>query len=199
MKLTDYDNQTVRLTAVDGEAFEGVARTFPAEYGLREYGREEEGIRLGTSVFFAGWIKTIEPMDPKELCGFYGAESVSDEIRELYRDLKHAWCAETCAPRMRPDWSEDNPTLGQCSIAVFVVQDLLGGRVYGVPLPDGSFHCYNEVGGMTFDLTSEQFGEEKLNYVNNPEQFREVHFASEEKRARYELLKKRLEDYRAQK
>ena len=41
-------------------------------------------------------------------------------------------------------------------------------------------------------LTSEQFEGEELCYENNPEQFREVHFAKEEKRQRYELLKKRL-------
>ena len=48
------------------------------------------------------------------------------------------------------------------------------------------------VGDSVFDLTSELFGEEKLDYENNPEQFRDIHFAKEEKRQRYELLKKRL-------
>ncbi len=43
-----------------------------------------------------------------------------------------------------------------------------------------------------FDLTSEQFGEEKLSYENNSEQFRNVHFAKEEKRLRYEYLKAEL-------
>ena len=124
---------------------------------------------------------------------FYGWERVSPEILKLYDDLKKVWSAETCAPRMRGDWSEENPTLGQCSITAFLVQDLLGGRVYGVPLPDGNFHCYNVVDGTVFDLTSEQFGEEKLVYTDNPEQFREVHFAKEEKRLRYELLKRKLE------
>ena len=46
-----------------------------------------------------------------------------------------------------------------------------------------------------FDLTSEQFGDEKLSYEDNPEQFREVHFAKEEKLLRYELLKERLNAY----
>ena len=41
-------------------------------------------------------------------------------------------------------------------------------------------------------LTSEQFGDEKLCYENNPEQSREVHFAKEEKRLRYEYLKSEL-------
>ena len=72
------------------------------------------------------------------------------------------------------------------------MQDFFGGRVYGVPLPDGGFHCFNDVDGCVFDLTSEQFGQEKLDYSHCPEQFREIHFAKEEKRMRYELLKKRL-------
>ena len=49
-----------------------------------------------------------------------------------------------------------------------------------------------DVNGHIFDLTSEQFGDETLSYKNNPEQFREVHFAKEEKRLRYEYLKQQL-------
>ena len=130
--------------------------------------------------------------------GFYGWETadVRDQNgitpRDMYDLLKQAWCADTCAPRMRADWSEENPTLGQFSITAFLVQVLFGGKVFGVPLPDGNFHCYNAVGNCEFDLTSEQFGDVKLNYENNPEQFREVHFAKDEKRLRYELLKERL-------
>ena len=113
--------------------------------------------------------------------------------RDLYDALRKVWCAETCAPRMRQNWSPENPTLGQCSITAFLVQDLFGGKVYGIPREGGkAFHCYNDVDGCVFDLTSEQFEGEELCYENNPEQFREVHFAKEEKRQRYELLKKRL-------
>jgi len=42
-------------------------------------------------------------------------------------------------------------------------------------------------------LNSEQLGEEVLCYEENPEQFREVHFAKEEKRLRYEYIKERLQ------
>ena len=112
--------------------------------------------------------------------------------RDYYDLLSEIWCAETCAPRMRKDWRAENHTLGQCSITAFLIQDLYGGKVYGVPLEDGSFHCFNEVDGCVFDLTSEQFGDRKLDYENCPEQFRETHFASAEKRARYELLKEKL-------
>lgn len=107
----------------------------------------------------------------------------------LYDALFSIWCEYTCAPRLREKWSEENRTLGQCSITAFLAQDIFGGKVYGIPLPGGNYHCYNDVDGCVFDLTSEQFGEKVLNYENNPEQFREVHFAKEEKRQRYEFLK----------
>lgn len=112
--------------------------------------------------------------------------------RDIYDLLSNIWCEYTCAPRMRKDWSEANRTLGQCSITAFLAQDLFGGKVYGVPLEDGNYHCFNVVGDCVFDLTSEQFGDTVLNYENCPEQFREVHFAKEEKRQRYEYLRQRL-------
>ncbi len=134
---------------------------------------------------FYGWEHALCPVVNK----FYpGIETPQD----LYDALSKVWCADTCAPRMRMNWSKENKTLGQCSITAFLVQDIFGGVVYGVPRPDGNFHCYNDVDGCVFDLTSEQFGDEKLSYENNPEQFREVHFAKEEKLLRYELLKARL-------
>ena len=136
----------------------------------------------------------------KELEGrFYGFDSVTPEIRQLFEDFLHVWAADTCAPRMREQWTKENPTLGHCSITSFIVQDLLGGKVYGIPLEEGGVHCYNEVNGMVFDLASEQFGDIILNYEGNPEQFRESHFSDPDKRDRYELLKMRLENYRSYK
>ena len=114
--------------------------------------------------------------------------------RELYDLLSELWCAETCAPRLRESWSEDNRTLGQCSITAFLAQDIFGGKVYGILRRGGNYHCYNVIGESVFDLTSEQFGDEVLCYENNPEQFREVHFAKEEKRLRYERLKAALRE-----
>lgn len=134
---------------------------------------------------------------------FYGWEradalAVTDEYegiqipRDLYDALCGIWCEYTCAPRMRTGWSEENKMLGQCSVTAFLAQDIFGGKVYGIRREGGNYHCYNVVGDCVFDLTSEQFGEEVLDYENNPEQFREVHFAKEEKRQRYEYLKARL-------
>ena len=112
--------------------------------------------------------------------------------RRLYDMLLKLWCADTCAPRMRGDWSADNRTLGQCSVTAFLAQDIFGGKVYGIPLKDGGFHCYNAAGECVFDLTSEQFPGQELKYEGNPEQKREEHFRKDEKRVRYELLKAAL-------
>ena len=114
---------------------------------------------------------------------------------DLYNALSDIWCADTCAPRMRAGWTKENMTLGQCSITAFLAQDIFGGKVYGILRPGGNYHCYNVIGDCKFDLTSEQFGEEVLDYEENPEQFREVHFAKEEKRLRYEYLKEQLKKY----
>lgn len=160
---------------------------------------------------------------------FYGwqtadVSAVNEEYKEiknprhLYDLLSEIWCADTCAPRMRADWSKENMTLGQCSITAFLAQDIFGGAVYGILRSGGNYHCYNVVGDCVFDLTSEQFsrsnkpkseciqkssqcheveqnapdGGEVLSYEDNPVQSREVHFAKEEKRLRYEYLKEEL-------
>ena len=112
--------------------------------------------------------------------------------RKLYDLLTEIWCADTCAPRLRDKWSRENITLGQCSVTAFLAQDIFGGKVCGVLRSGGNYHCYNVVGDVVFDLTSEQFGDEKLDYSEQTEQLREVHFAAEEKKARYEYLKAKL-------
>ena len=109
----------------------------------------------------------------------------------LYRLLLGCWRRETCAPRMQEKWSEANPTCGQCSITAFLVQDIFGGEVYGVPNGDGNYHCFNKVGDAVFDLTSEQF-DHPLAYTLAFPQSRETHFAKAEKKERYEVLKAAL-------
>ena len=152
-----------------------------------------------------GGDSRIYQMDTYGFAGWEGAD-VSPRIsdypgirtpKDLYSTLWYLWSTETCAPRMRQDWSEDNRTLGQCSVTAFLAQDLFGGKIYGIPLPEGGFHCYNVVGDCVFDLTSEQFGGKKLSYTGNPEQLRYEHFRKEEKRQRYETLKARLRAYTA--
>lgn len=129
---------------------------------------------------------------------FYGWETadIKDENgltpRDYYDILSGIWCADTCAPRLRKKWSENNKTLGQCSITAFLMQDIFGGKVYGILRNGGNYHCFNAADGCVFDLTSEQFGDEILNYNDCSEQCREIHFSKEEKLIRYKYLKEKL-------
>lgn len=134
--------------------------------------------------FYGHESRSIHPIDET-------FKSVKDQ-RHLYDLLSDVWSIDTCAPRYRKDWYKENMTLGQCSITSFLVQDIFGGEVYGVPLPEGGYHCFNVVGDVTFDLTSEQFGNQKLDYEHVIKQTREEQFASEEKYQRYLLLKREL-------
>jgi len=115
-----------------------------------------------------------------------------DSLKDLFDVLNDGiWRIETCTPRLRGDWTDENKTLGQCSITAFLVQDIFGGEVYGILRPGGNYHCYNVIGGRQYDLTIEQFGDEAASLVfdNSNPQSREVHFAKEEKYQRYLLLK----------
>ncbi len=134
---------------------------------------------------FYGWEKASIKASTNE---FKGIKTLLD----LYDILTFIWCSDTCAPRMRENWTPENRTLGQCSITAFLVQDIFGGKVYGILREGGNYHCYNVIDNCIFDLTSEQFGEEKLCYEGNPEQSREIHFAKEEKFQRYKFLKSEL-------
>ena len=138
--------------------------------------------------------------------GYYGWQQADVKARirdypgietpdDLYNALWHVWSRETCTARMRAEWSEENRTLGQCTITAFLAQDIFGGQVYGVPLGDGNYHCFNAAGGRVFDLTSEQFGDRQLEYSLRWEQLRHDHFRKPGKRERYELLRDALAEY----
>ncbi|MBR3356716.1 MAG: hypothetical protein IKG46_02700 [Solobacterium sp.] len=130
----------------------------------------------------------------KDLCAEDPRYTAAGTPEDLYWILRHVWAKDTCAPRMQDRWSEADCTLGHCSVTSFLVQDIYGGEVYGIPLPDGNYHCFNCVNGTDFDLTAEQFRDEELLYTHAYPQKRSVHFAKAEKYERYLKLKKRLED-----
>lgn len=56
------DNKIIRLTDSGGKIFTGKADTFSADYGLHEFGREEEGIRLNGYTIFESEIVRIEEL-----------------------------------------------------------------------------------------------------------------------------------------
>ena len=141
----------------------------------------------GNYIFFGHENKTVSCVNEK----FKKIENQFD----LYDALSDIWCEYTCAPRLRSERSKDNKTLGQCSITAFLCQDIFGGEVYGILRPGGNYHCFNAINGIVFDLTSEQFGDEKLDYSNCKIQSREEHFNKKEKYERYLFLREKLLDH----
>ena len=136
---------------------------------------------------FYGWQDTkVSPVNDKY--------SKVENPRVLYDMLSNIWCEYSCAPRLRPNWSKENKTLGQCSITAFLVQDIFGGDVFGIPLATGGVHCFNVVDGHKFDLASEQFGDEVLDYVNVIKQTRDDHFQDKDKYERYKYLWDKLNE-----
>ena len=79
---------------------------------------------------FYGWEQATVPAITNKYKGIHTPQ-------DLYDRLSDIWCADTCAPRLRDGWTPENKTLGQCSITAFLVQDIFGGKVYGILRPGG--------------------------------------------------------------
>ena len=60
MKLFEYQNKPVRVTDKWGCIHTGVAEVFSPEYGLQEYDREEESMKIGEAVIFAGDLEEVK-------------------------------------------------------------------------------------------------------------------------------------------
>lgn len=129
--------------------------------------------------------------------GFSLETETDRQMFAIYTRMFDAWSLKTCAPRMQDRWTNRNRTLGQCSITSFLVQDYLGGDVYGCTLEDGSIHCFNVINGKLYDLTSAQMENAgiKLDYTKSSIQDRSIHFSKNEKYERYLLLKERFGDF----
>ena len=60
MKLFRYQGRLVRVTDIRGRVATGVADTDPPDYGLQEFHRDEESVRIGESRIFESDIDHIE-------------------------------------------------------------------------------------------------------------------------------------------
>lgn len=65
MSLSQYQDKPVRVTMTGGYVTEGIADTYPAGYGLHEFDRDEESIRLNGTYYFESGIRSVEvlPME----------------------------------------------------------------------------------------------------------------------------------------
>jgi hypothetical protein len=89
---------------------------------------------------------------------------VANVIRpDLEAAIRAAWALDICDPVDVDDWSEANPSRGQCGSTALTIHDLLGGEllIAEVLRTDGSHqgvHYWNLLpDGTETDLTREQF------------------------------------------
>ena len=60
MNLSEYEGKIVRVTDNQGFSFTGIAAIFPSGYGLHEFNREEESIKISEYHIFKGEIEKVE-------------------------------------------------------------------------------------------------------------------------------------------
>ena len=129
-----------------------------------------------------------------------------ENISNLELALRNSWNRETSADPK--NWSEKNPSFGQCAVTALVVQDYLGGDIVNSLVDLGNqkteSHYFNLINGQEVDLTREQFpigthvppGQPKTKDFKTT---RDYVLSYEPTQKRYEILKdnvqKFLEDF----
>lgn len=66
MNLSKYDNKLIRVTDRWDDVFVGFSDSYPAGYGLHEFDREEESIKIGDYMVFESDIAKIEELPTYE-------------------------------------------------------------------------------------------------------------------------------------
>ena len=108
--------------------------------------------------------------------------------------FKIAWCRETAHPSYQKEWSENNPSCGQCAVTALIVNELCCAPIYKCRVGLAT-HYYNMWPGRheIIDFTGEQFGNIKINYLDGEHVLRSQLLKCKHVRERYELLKSRME------
>lgn len=67
MRLSKFDEKTVRITTDDGAQFDGEAIFNNAEYMLAEYGRDEDALQIDDFLFYKSDIKKVSLLEDGQL------------------------------------------------------------------------------------------------------------------------------------
>lgn len=111
-------------------------------------------------------------------------------LDDLRQRLAACWDAETSASP--EEWSEVNPSRGQCAITAMIVQDIFGGDLLRTTV-NGESHYYNRLpGGEVIDLTFDQFPDGSAYDAEPIVRDRDYVGSSESTMRRYTLLTQRL-------
>ena len=146
---------------------------------------ENTGYKYDPTYRFYGW-EYADEIKPVTDCG-------AATVGEFYLACLKAWSIDTCSAKFRGGWSEENPSVGQCTITAAIVHEYFGGEVLGLPMEGGGMHSFNLLDGKIIDLACEQFGKDALLDFDNAVPVEpEALLAGGDKAERCALLKKRL-------
>ena len=123
-------------------------------------------------------------------------------LDRLKKVLLKSWSKETSYFPI--EWSELNPSFGQCAVTALIVNDYFGGDIVWSEalLPNGEkiSHFFNRINDEEIDLTRSQFPkgtivprgiEKKINFAST----REYLLSHEDKNSRYFALKEKVKKY----
>ncbi len=104
--------------------------------------------------------------------------------------LKRSWQKDTAYYKDAPNWTSDNPALGQCAVTALLFNEFFGGKIYSGTSNDGIVHYWNKRFGIKFDLTKQQF-KKKLKFYKITKWDRNDLLKTGDVQERYELLRQR--------
>lgn len=104
--------------------------------------------------------------------------------------LSKAWGQDTAYHKDAPNWTYDNPALGQCAITALLFNEYFGGTIYSGISESGIVHYWNRKCGIKIDLTKQQFNT-KLKFSNIKLWNREELLSTGNVAERYDTLKNR--------
>ncbi len=124
------------------------------------------------------------------------SELISDsQIAELTRKFEECWSLESAHPGSQNQWSNENKSIGQCTVTALIVHDLFGGEI----AKNRQFHHLWNIfpDGSQHDFSRNQFPGDDVNFpideITTKEKELNHEKAGEAKTAdRYELLKQKF-------
>ena len=93
-------------------------------------------------------------------------KDLEKNLGQLKLNLLSICSKNTCYSKLQKDWTPTNPFLGHCAIITAVVYKNFGGKIMrGVIKENGASHYWNNINGVNYDLTKEQFNG-KVTFTN---------------------------------
>lgn len=110
-------------------------------------------------------------------------------LKQLEKSLLKSYSKDLCYEKVKEYWTEENKTLGMCTITALIVNDYFNGDIAKIKV-DGISHYFNMINDNIVDLTSSQFNK-KIDYKDYKIINRED-VLTEDTNNRYQKLKKKV-------